>query len=99
MSPQEMGVAPLTPLGQLDRAADYFPERVAYRFEGAATAYSTMAGAAIRPRSPPACSGTTWSACSGGRVKKVKRVTRAVLPLQSPTLRRAWQQGRRDWVG
>ena len=44
MSPQEMGVAPLTPLAQLDRAADYFPERVAYRFEGAATTYAELRG-------------------------------------------------------
>ena len=42
MSQPQMGMAPLTPLAQLDRAADYFPERAAYRFEGAATSYAEM---------------------------------------------------------
>jgi fatty-acyl-CoA synthase len=42
MSPQDMGVAPLTPLAQLDRAADYFPGRAAYRFEGQATSYDEL---------------------------------------------------------
>ena len=37
-----MGVAPLTPLAQLDRAADYFPRRTAYRFEDAATSYDEL---------------------------------------------------------
>ena len=42
MSTLEMGVAPLTPLAQLDRAADYFPERAAYRFDGASTTYDGL---------------------------------------------------------
>ena len=37
-----MGVAPLTPLAQLDRAADYFPRRAAYRFEDATTSYDEL---------------------------------------------------------
>ena len=37
-----LGLAPLTPLAQLDRAADYFPGRVASRFEGASTTYADL---------------------------------------------------------
>ena len=37
-----LGLAPLTPLAQLDRAADYFPDRTAYRFEGASTSYAEL---------------------------------------------------------
>ena len=37
-----LGLAPLTPLAQLDRAADYFPDRLAYRFEGASTSYAEL---------------------------------------------------------
>ena len=35
-----LGLSPLTPLAQLDRAADYLPGRVAYRFEGTSTTYT-----------------------------------------------------------
>ncbi|HEX5986617.1 MAG TPA: AMP-binding protein, partial [Nocardioides sp.] len=35
-----LGLSPLTPLAQLDRAADYLPDRVAYRFEGTSTSYA-----------------------------------------------------------
>jgi fatty-acyl-CoA synthase len=37
-----LGLAPLTPLAQLDRAAEYFPDRTAYRFEGASTTYAGL---------------------------------------------------------
>ena len=39
-----LGVAPLTPLAQLDRAADYFPDRAAFRFDGRTTTYDEMRG-------------------------------------------------------
>jgi acyl-CoA synthetase (AMP-forming)/AMP-acid ligase II len=37
-----LGLAPLTPMAQLDRSADYSPERTAYRFAGATTTYAEM---------------------------------------------------------
>ena len=39
-----LGLSPLTPLAQLDRAADYLPDRVAYRFEGTSTSYADFRG-------------------------------------------------------